>query len=108
MTDVAYSPDGTSVVSGGDDGSVIALDQVTARVLGEPIAVDRDAGVAAIDLDATGATVAAAGRTSGAGLWDLQTGDRILGPLTIAGQRLSTVALSPMGRSWSRGRSMDR
>ncbi|GAB3652418.1 hypothetical protein GCM10027589_09910 [Actinocorallia lasiicapitis] len=92
---VAFSPDGTTLVTGGDDGPVRFWDVASRRPFGEPLAGDTDwARSAAFSPDGTTLAIAC-GRA--VRLWDVATRRPLGEPLAGHTGRVRSVAFSPDG-----------
>ena len=81
---VAFSPDGTTLATGGDDGTVRLWDVATHRQTGKPLA-GHTGVVFSVAFSPDGTTLATGGEDHTVRLWDLATHRQISGPATAAG-----------------------
>ncbi len=100
----AFSPDGTAVVSGCDDGTVRLWDTATGKPIGPPM--HHPASVFAVAYSPDGKTVISGYSDGTARLWDVATGQSLGSPLRHEGA-VRAVACSPNGRTILTG-STDR
>ena len=93
---VAFSPDGRTLATGGNDPLVHLWDVRTGKLIRE---LEQNVGNAvwALEFSSDGRMLAISGGDSFASLWDVATGAQI-GPRLGAGSRESMLDLSPDGR----------
>jgi WD40 repeat protein len=94
VTALAFSPDGSRLVSVGAEGSVLLWEAATGRNIG---ALFHHGGgrVEAVDLGPDGRLLVTAGEL-GARVWDAATGSP--GPILGPGRKVSAIVLDPSGR----------
>ncbi len=80
MTSVAFSPDGSTLASASQDGTIILWDVKTRRRLGTPLAGHTDA-VWGVAFSPDGGTLASASQDGTVILWDVKTRRRLGEPL---------------------------
>ncbi|MGH3569057.1 MAG: pentapeptide repeat-containing protein, partial [Pseudonocardia sp.] len=93
---VAYSPDGTRVVSAGDDGTLRCWDAATGDPVGDPWTGHTN-WVSAVAYSPDGTRVVSAGDDGTLRCWDAATGDPVGDPWTGHTNWVSAVAYSPDG-----------
>jgi WD40 repeat protein len=93
---VAYSPDGTTIVSGGMDGTLRRWDVTDGAPLGEPL-VGHDGWVLAVAYSPDGATIASGSSDGTLRLWDAASGAQVGTPLTGHDDGVRALAYSPDG-----------
>ncbi|MBL8298742.1 MAG: hypothetical protein JNN30_10405 [Rhodanobacteraceae bacterium] len=91
---VAFSPDGTRVVTASDDGSAHLWDAQSGAAIGAPLKHEKKVWSAAFSPDGT--RVVTASDDNIARLWDVQSGAAIGAPLKHEG-RVDSAAFSPDG-----------
>jgi WD40 repeat protein len=100
IEDVAFLPDGRTLVSAGADGKILFWDVDTGR---RTQAIDGQAGtLKALTVAPDGRRVAVAGGDGSVFVWKVQGGWRVLGPLSL-GAITSDVAFSPDGTRLAAG-----
>jgi eukaryotic-like serine/threonine-protein kinase len=97
---VAYSPDGQTLASAGDDGVIRFWDAITGQERGQ--LKGHTGVVSAIAYAPGGKALASAGADGTVRLWDSATGDA-LGALWTETNSLSTMAFSPDGKLLAAG-----
>jgi WD40 repeat protein len=102
---VAFSPDGSILASGGDDGSVILWDPQSHQQLAEPLRGHDERVVNSVAFSPDGRILASGGRDGLVILWDPQTRQQIGEPLRAHDGPVPRIDFSPDGRILTSGSS---
>jgi WD40 repeat protein/pSer/pThr/pTyr-binding forkhead associated (FHA) protein len=94
VVSIAFSPDGTTLASGGGDKVVILWDVRTGRRLGRPLTGNPDS-VTSIAFSPDGATLAAGSDDSTITLWNIASRRRLGRPLVGHDAEVRSLAFSP-------------
>ncbi len=92
-----FSPDGTRVISGAHDGTIIISDAVTGKNIGEPL-LGHVAKITNIAFSPDGARMASAADDYTIYLWDLETGRALVAPLRGHTDMFISIAFSADGQ----------
>ena len=98
----AFSSDGRTLATGGDDGTVRIWDTATRTPLGPPLSAP-GSPVYGIAFAPDGHTLAAASHDGTVRLWNAETRAQLGPPLRTDGQSINTVAFGPDGRTLAAG-----
>ncbi|CAG7849907.1 SubName: Full=Uncharacterized protein {ECO:0000313/EMBL:CCA70337.1} [Serendipita indica DSM 11827] len=93
---VAFSPDGSRIVSGSDDNTIRVWDTDTGQSLGEPLQGHEDS-VVAVAFSPDGSQIVSGSLDKTLRLWDVATGEPLGEPLQGHEDGVMAVAFSPDG-----------
>ncbi|EDR01988.1 uncharacterized protein LACBIDRAFT_310142 [Laccaria bicolor S238N-H82] len=96
VTDVAFSPDGTRIVSGSSDGTVRISDAETGSLVGEPWR-GHDCQVWSVAFSPDGTRIVSGSGDETVRIWDAKTGSPVGKPLEGHDGEVKSVAFSPDG-----------
>ena len=91
---IAFSPDGQSLASASEDGTIRLWDRVSGKQMGEPL-TGHEAAVSCIAFAANGRMLASASIDGTIRLWDVVSGTQIGPPLVGGPGLVSRVTFSP-------------
>lgn len=92
-----FSPDGTRIISGAHNGTIVISDAVTGKKVGEPL-LGHVAWITNIAFSPDGARMASAADDYTICLWDITTGRATMAPLRGHTDMFISVAFSPDGQ----------
>jgi hypothetical protein len=95
---VVFSPDGRTLLTGADNGTISLWSVATRRRIGVPL-IGHSGEVRDLAIDADGRLLASAGQDGTVRLWDLATRRQIGRPIDGLTAQLMSVAFSPDGRT---------
>ncbi len=96
MTSVAFSPDGTRIVSGSADNTVRLWDAATGQPIGQPM-TGHTGAVSSVAFSPDGTRIVSGSGDKTVRVWDADTGQPIGEPLTGHTDTVTSVAFSPDG-----------
>ena len=93
---LAYSPDGRTIVTAGEDGTVRRWETATGKAIGQPL-TSHTGALGGVALSPDGKTIASAGSDGTVRLWGAASGKPIGQPLIDGAGPVLSVAFSPDG-----------
>jgi len=103
---VDFSPDGRTLASASNDGTLIIWDMTTGQPIDQPL-YTQTGGIWSVDFSPDGKTLASGGTDGTIILWDVATRKPLGRPLRGHTDQLRSVAFSPDGRTLASG-SLDQ
>jgi WD40 repeat protein len=98
VNSVVFSPDGQTLASGGDHGSIVLWDVARHQRAGKPLSA-RGGAVNSVAFSPDGQILASGGDDGSIVLWDVARHQRAGEPLPPTGDTVDAVAFSPDGRT---------
>ena len=98
VTRVAFSPDGGTLASAGNDDTIVLWDVISRQALGPPLTGHTN-NVLSIAFSSDGQTLASTSLDKTIILWDVASGQPLTSPLTGHTSSVSGVAFSPDGKT---------
>jgi WD40 repeat protein len=102
VRDIAFSPDGKTLASGGMDNAIRLWDVATGKTIGDPLR-GHEWWVMSVAFSPDGKTLASGSMDQTIRFWDVATGNAIGDPLRGHEDGISSVAFSPDGKTLASG-----